>query len=127
VGTLYDDARGLFDLGVKMENPFKPYSVMNYHSYKFTLPDDENNTEIIIHTKSEECRYGRDEQDVLLMKLLDDKYSNKTYTKHILEYIRNKLYFDEVENLELSNRQEPDIKLMEDADVEKWVDRCLYE
>jgi len=59
--------------------------------------------------------------------LLDDKYSNKTYTKHILEYIRNKLYFDEVENLELSNRQEPDIKLMEDADVEKWVDRCLYE
>ena len=108
-----------------MNNPFKPYSLINHHSYKFTLPDDDNNTEIIIHTKTEECRYGRNEQDVLLMKELDDRYGRQTYTKHILEFVRTRLYEDEIENLELTNRQKPDIKLMTEADVEEWVERCV--
>ena len=59
------------------------------------------------------------------MKELDDRYGRHTYAKHITDFVRHRLYLDDIENLELTNRQKPDIKLMNDDDVKEWVERCL--
>ena len=110
-----------------MENPYKPYSVINHHSFKFTIADDDNNTEVIINTKTQECRLGKNKEDILMMKEVDDELGKKTYIKHITEFVRNRLYFDVMENLEFNTIQIPDIKLMTDKDVEDYTQRCLDE
>jgi len=110
-----------------MENPYKPYEVINHYSFKFTIADDDNNTEVIINTKTQECRLGKNKEDILMMKEVDDKLGKRTYIKHITEFVRNRLYFDVMKNLELSTIQAPDIKLMTDKDVEDYTERCLDE
>ena len=57
------------------ENPFKTYKVQFPYQVRFVLDDDEN-TEIVINTKSEEFYYSRTKKDVLLMKKLGDSHSH---------------------------------------------------
>lgn len=118
------DIRGIINI---MENPYKPYLVTNHHSYKFTIADDDNNTEIIINTKSQECRLGKNKEDILSMKEIDDVLGERTYIKHITDFVRIRLYFDELENVEFKTIQAPDVELMTDEDVEDYTERCLYE
>ena len=63
----------------ELENPYKPYSVIFPYEIRFTIPDDGHNTEILIRTRSEEVRYGRNEKDILFQKELDNRYGRDTY------------------------------------------------
>ena len=75
----------------EIENPYRPYSVIFPYEVRFTIPDDESNTEITIRTRSEEIRFGRDEQDILLQKDADTRYARTTYSKHILDWVSKRL------------------------------------
>ena len=52
----------------ELENPYRPYRVVFPYEVRFTIPDDNHNTEITIRTRSEEIRYGRHEKDILFQK-----------------------------------------------------------
>ena len=56
------------------DNPYRPYSVIFPYEIRFTIPNDNHNTEITITTRSEEIRFGRDERDILLQKEVDNRY-----------------------------------------------------
>ena len=75
----------------ELENPYRPYSVIFPYEVRLTIPDDHHNTEITIRTRSEEVRFGRDEQDILLQKELDNRYGRDTYSKHILDWVSKRL------------------------------------
>ena len=90
------------------ENPYKIYSVTFPYQVRFTLEDDDHNTEVIINTskeendqnkteviintKSEEFYTATNEQEVLYQKELSDKYSEDAFKKRIIKYVRNQLY-----------------------------------
>ena len=57
------------------ENPNKMFSVVFPYQVRFTIPDDQHNTEIVINTKTEEFYSGRNPQDVLFQKEQSDRYS----------------------------------------------------
>ena len=61
------------------------------------------------------------------MKQLDDNYGKHAYAKHITNFVRKRLYYDQIDNLELTNWQEPDIALMNDDHVEAFIARCIEE
>ena len=75
----------------EIENPYRPYSVIFPYEVRFTIPDDDSNTEITIRTRSEEVRFGRNEQDILLQKDADNRYGRDTYSKHILDWVSKRL------------------------------------
>ena len=70
-----------------LENPYRPYRVEFPYEVSFKTPQDQNITEIIVRTRSEEVRFGQSEQDVLLQKGVDNRYGRLTYAKHILDWI----------------------------------------
>ena len=47
----------------EIENPYRPYRVEFPYEVRFTIPNDGHNTEITIRTRSEEVRFGRNEND----------------------------------------------------------------
>ena len=75
----------------EIENPYKPYSVIFPYEVRFTTPQDENITEIVVRTRSEEVRFGRNERDVMLQKGMDNRYGRLTYSKHILDWVSKRL------------------------------------
>ena len=58
----------------ELENPYRPYSVIFPYEIRFTIPDDDHNTEITIRTRSEEVRFGRNEKDILFQVEIDHRY-----------------------------------------------------
>jgi hypothetical protein len=75
----------------ELDNPYRPYSVTFPYEVRFTIPNDDHNTEITIRTRSQEIRFGKDEQDILLQKELDNRYGRNTYSKHILDWVSKRL------------------------------------
>jgi len=75
----------------ELENPYRPYRVIFPYEIRFTIPDDDHNTEITIRTRSEEVRFGRNEKDILLQKGIDNRYGRITYSKHILDWVGKRL------------------------------------
>ena len=75
----------------ELENSYRPYSVIFPYEVRFTIPNDDHNTQITIRTRSEEVRFGRDEQDILLQKEVDNRYGRITYSKHILDWVSTRL------------------------------------
>ena len=75
----------------ELENPYSPYSVIFPYEIRLTIPDDGHNTEITIRTRSEEVRFGRNENDILLQKELNNRYGRNSYSKHILDWVSKRL------------------------------------
>ena len=84
------------------ENPNKMYSVVFPYQVRFTIPDDQHNTEIVINTKTEEFYSGRNPQDVLFQKDLSDRYSKTAFIKHIQKYVREQIWSVEPEDAHLT-------------------------
>ena len=53
---------------MQKKNPYKVYSVVFPYEVRFTIPEDDHNTEIIIKTKTRETYFGKNKDDVLLQK-----------------------------------------------------------
>ena len=84
------------------ENPNKMYSVVFPYQVRFTIPDDQHNTEIVINTKTEEFYSGRNPQDVLFQKEQSDRYAKTAFIKHIQKYVREQIWSVEPEDAHLT-------------------------
>ena len=94
------------------ENPNKMHSVIFPYQVRFTIPDDEHNTEVIINTKTEEFYSGRNQQDVLFQKEQSDRYSKTAFIKHIQKYVREELWRVEPEGAHLTYTGKPEVAVM---------------
>ena len=96
------------------ENPNKMYSVVFPYQVRFTIPDDQHNTEIVINTKTEEFYSGRNPQDVLFQKEQSDRYSKTAFIQHIQKYVRDELWRVKPEDAHLTYTGKPEITEMSD-------------
>ena len=94
------------------ENPNRMFSVIFPYQVRFTIPDDEYNTEVIINTKTEEFFSGRNQQDVLFQKEHSDRYSKHAFIKHIQKYVREQLWKVEPEDAHLTYTGKPEVTEM---------------
>ena len=94
------------------ENPNKMYSVVFPYQVRFTIPDDQHNTEVIINTKTEEFYSGRNPQDVLFQKEQSDRYAKTAFIKHIQKYVREELWRVEPEDTHLTYTGKPEVTEM---------------
>ena len=94
------------------ENPNKMYSVVFPYQVRFTIPDDQHNTEVIINTKTEEFYSGRNPQDVLFQKEQSDRYAKTAFIKHIQKYVREELWRVEPEDAHLTYTGKPEVTEM---------------
>ena len=88
-----------------------PYSV------RFTLPDDDHNTEIIINTKSVETYFAMNESEVLKQKQLSDTHAHESYARHIKQYVMDKLWKVNVKDASLSYTGAPEVSEMSDEEL----------
>jgi len=107
------------------KNPYRLYRVEFPYEVRFTIPNDGHNTEITIRTRSEEVRFGRDKNDILLQKEVDNQYGKDTYAKHILEYVGNHIRWGEGENLKLEYVGTASVTSMTEKDAQDFIRRCL--
>ena len=106
------------------ENPFKTYKVQFPYQVRFVLDDDEN-TEIIISTKSEEFYYSRTKKDVLLMKKLGDSHSHISFPKYIINYLNEKLLTVSPENCQLTFTGKPVVTQMTEEELKDFQREIL--
>ena len=97
------------------ENPNKMYSVVFPYQVRFTIPDDQHNTEIVINTKTEEFYSARNPQDVLFQKDMSDRYSKTAFIQHIQKYVRDELWRVKPEDAHLTYTRKPEITEMSDT------------
>ena len=109
----------------ELENPYKPYRVIFPYEVRLTIPDDGHSTEITIRTKSEEVRYGRNQKDILLQKELDNRYGRDTYSKHILNWVGERLASINPRECDLEYVGTPTVSLMDHQEVKDFTERCL--
>ena len=109
----------------ELENPYRPYSVIFPYEIRFTIPDDNHNTEITIRTRSEEVRFGRNEKDILLQKELDNRYGRDTYSKHILNWVGERLSSIDPRECDLEYVGTPTISLIGHEEVKEFIEGSL--
>ena len=97
------------------ENPNKMFSVVFPYQVRFTIPDDQHNTEIVINTKTEEFFSGRNQQDILFQKDISDRYSKTAFIQHIQKYVRDELWRVKPEDAHLTYTGKPEITEMSDS------------
>ena len=106
------------------ENPFKTYKVQFPYQVRFVLNDDEN-TEIVINTKSEEFYHSRTKKDVLLMKELSDSHSEISLTKYIINYLNENLLTVSPENCQLTFTGNPVVSEMTEEELKDFQREIL--
>ena len=99
----------------ELENPYRPYSVIFPYEVRFTIPDDDHNTEVIINSKTEEFYSGRNQQDVLFQKEQSDRYSKTAFIKHIQKYVRYELWSVEPKDAHLTYTRKPEVTEMSET------------
>ena len=109
----------------ELEKQYRPYRVIFPYEIRFTIPDDNHNTEITIRTRSEEVRFGRNEKDILLQKELDNRYGRDTYSKHILNWIAKRLPSIDPKECDLEYLGTPTVSLMGHKEVKEFSEGCL--
>ena len=110
-----------------LDNPYQPYRVEFPYEVSFTTPQDENITEVIVRTRSEEVRYGQSKMDVLLQKGIDNRYGRLTYAKHILGWISKTLPDIQPKNCDIEYLGEPIVTPMTEEEIREFAERCCAE
>ena len=106
----------------EIENPYHPYSVIFPYEVKLTFPDEDSNTEITIRTRSEEIRFGRNENDILLQKEVDNRYGRDTYSKHILDWVSKRLPKIDPRKCDLEFVGTPKVSRIDHQEVQKFIE-----
>jgi hypothetical protein len=109
----------------ELENPYRPYRVEFPYEVRFTIPNDDHNTEITIRTRSEEIRFGNDEQDILLQKEVDNRYGKETYSKHILNWVSKRLPDIDPRECDLEYVGTPKVAPLDHQEVKEFIEGCL--
>ena len=109
----------------ELENPYRPYRVEFPYEVRFTIPSDGHNTEITIRTRSEEVRFGRNEQDILLQKEVDNRYGRDTYSKHILDWVSKRLPSIDPRECNLEYVGTPKVSRIDHQEVKDFIEGYL--
>ena len=108
-----------------IDNPYSTYQVKLPYTCSFTIPDDDNNTEVIISTKSCMIRYGRSEHDIEFQLELDKEHSKPTYAKHILNWISTQLHYIDPKTVDVEYGSSLDITPMTNKEINDYRNDCL--
>jgi len=107
------------------DNPYKTYMIEFPYTCSFTFPEDDGNTEVIIKTLSQEVRYGSEEKDILKQKELENSHSQETYSKHIIEWVQERLLGVDVNDCTIEFTGTPKLTVMTDEEIQDYKERCL--
>ena len=107
-----------------LDNPYRPYRVQFPYEVSFKTPQDQNITEIVVRTRSEEVRFGQNERGVMLQKGMDNRYGRLTYAKHILNWIAETLPDIKPKDCDVEYLGEPTVTLMNDEEIRQFAERC---
>jgi len=109
----------------EIENPYRPYSIIFPYEVRFTIPNDDHNTEITIRTRYEEVRFGRNENDILLQKEVDNRYGRDTYSKHILNWVSKRLPDVDPRQCDIEYVGTPRVALIDHQGVKDFIEGHL--
>ena len=107
------------------DNPYKTYMIEFPYTCRFTFPEDDGNTEVIIKTRSQEVRYGSEEKDILKQKELENSHSQETYSKHIIEWVQERLLGVDVKDCSIEFTGTPKLTVMTNEEIQDYKERCL--
>jgi hypothetical protein len=102
---------------MQKKNPYRIYSVVFPYEVRFTFPEDDHNTEIIIKTKTKEQFYGQNKEDVLLQKQLSDTHSHESYARYIKDWVSEHMWHVDLEKSSLTYTGEPEITEMTEEEI----------
>jgi hypothetical protein len=108
-----------------LENPYSTYLVQFPYTCSFTIPEDGNVTTVTIESRSEVLRYGRNNHDMELQMQLDQEHGKPTYTKHLIEWTRDKMHSIDPREVEVSYGDNSTIELMTNEQIEEFRKGCL--
>ena len=111
----------------ELENPYRPYRVEFPYEVSFSTPQDQNITEVLVRTRSEEVRFGQSERDVMLQKGMDNRYGRLTYAKHILDWIAETLPDIKPKDCEVEYLDDPIVTPMNEEEIREFAERCVSE
>ena len=103
------------------ENPMRPYKLQFPYQVRFQLIEDGNRTEVTINTISEEMTFARTRKDALLQKERSDVLSKEGYTKHIVNWVAERMYRMDLDKNEFSYTGAPDAIEMTDTELEDYA------
>ena len=97
----------------------QPYQTITHYTCSLTIPDDEN-TEVIIKTKSSGVAFATSPDDALQQTKTGNEYSKRSYASYIMSYVRDNLWNIDVADTNLTYTQEPTIKLMTQEELKDF-------
>ena len=103
------------------DNPMRAYKLQFSYQVKFRLADDDNRTEVIIHSISEEMTFDRTRKDALHQKERNDAVSKDEYTKHIINWVEDcmgKSYF--LKTCKLAYAETADVRKMTEEELNEY-------
>ena len=109
----------LDDLG---ENPMRAYKMQFPYQVRFRLADDDQRTEVVINTITEEMIFTRTKKDALLQKERNDALSKKGYTKHIVNWVQERMCQSYLEDTcDFSYTGTSDVSEMSDEELGEYI------
>ena len=103
------------------ENPMRPYKLQFPYQVRFRLTEDVSRTEITINTTSEEMTFARTRKDALLQKERSDAVSKDGYTKHIVNWVAEKMYHMDLDTCDFSFTGTADVIEMTEEELEDYA------
>ena len=103
------------------DNPMRTYKLQFPYTVRFRLAENTSRTEITITTISEEMTFARTRKDALLQKEKSDAVSKDGYTKHIVNWVADKMCRMDMDICELSYTGSPDAIEMTDEELEDYA------
>ena len=110
-----------------LDNPYSTYLVEFPYTCSLTIPDDDHITKVMIESKSQVLRYGRDCHDIELQMQLDMKQGKPTYAKHIIQWVNDRLSNINPRDVDIKYGDISTIKPMTDEQIEEFKEDCLDE
>ena len=103
------------------DNPMRPYKLQFPYQVRFRLTEDVSRTEITINTTSEEMTFARTRKDALLQKERSDAVSKDGYTKHIVNWVADRMHHMDLDTCDFSYTGSPDAIEMTDTELEDYA------
>ncbi|MGB0551980.1 MAG: hypothetical protein ACPGQV_05305 [Alphaproteobacteria bacterium] len=108
-----------------LENPYSAYSVKFPYTVSFSFPDDDHNTKITIASTSVVLSYGREETDIPHQMKMNQKHSHATHAKHLINWIRSRLWNIDPREVDVTYGDGHTIKLMADEEIDQFREDFL--
>ena len=107
------------------DNRMRPYKIQFPYQVKFHLADDDNRTEVIINTVSEEMTFARTKDDALFLKEKNDASSKEGYAKHIVNWVAERMYRMDLDECAFNYTGSPDANEMTDAELDVYAKEVI--